>query len=202
MIFQIIVLVMSAVVHEYAHGWAAFQLGDPTAKDEGRLTINPLKHLDPFSSFLLPLITYFTFGFAFGAAKPVPYNPYNLSNQKYGPAIVALAGPLANFLTALFFALFIRLSYVANLPFINDITFSLLQIVIYINLMLMIFNLIPIPPLDGSKVILPFLPADWQEKILSIERFGFILLFVFIMFGFNIIIPVIDFLFKLLTGLQ
>ncbi|NCN22436.1 site-2 protease family protein, partial [Candidatus Falkowbacteria bacterium] len=142
-IFLIIVLVMSAVFHEYMHGYAAFKLGDPTAKNAGRLTFNPIKHLDLFGSIIVPLMLIISgSSFLFAWAKPVPYNPYNLRDRKYGDAKVAVAGPLANLAIALIFGLIWRF-----MPFIN-ITFSgFIAMIIYINLVLMVFNLIPIPPL-------------------------------------------------------
>lgn len=203
MIFQIIVLIMSAIVHEYAHGWAAFQQGDPTAKDEGRLTLNPLKHLDPVGSFLLPLILLASGSkFLFGYAKPVPYNPYNLKNQKYGPSVVAIAGPLANFIVALFFGLILRF-ILANpgLSFASQSLVNLLDIIVYINLILMIFNLVPIPPLDGSKVIMPFLPYSWQIKLSKLEPYGMFIVFAFIMVGFSLIVPVVTLLYRLIVGM-
>ena len=135
-------------------------------------------------------------GLIFGYAKPVPFNPYNLSDQKYGAAKVAIAGPLANLITALFFGLFLRF-----MPGLNMVMFSLLAAIVQINLVLMIFNLLPIPPLDGSKVILPFLSYDWQMKLLRFEQYGFILVLFFVFFGFSLIIPVIDFLFRLIVGM-
>lgn len=202
-IFQIIVLIMSAIVHEYAHGWAAFQQGDPTAKDEGRLTLNPLKHLDPVGSFLLPLIMVVSrMPFVFGYAKPVPYNPYNLKNQKYGPAIVAIAGPLANFITALIFGLILRF-ILANpgSSFASQSLVNLLDIIVYINLILMIFNLVPIPPLDGSKVLMPFLPYNWQLKLSALEPYGMFIVFAFIMVGFSLIMPLVSVLYRLIVGM-
>ena len=95
-IFQILILIFSVVIHEISHGAVAYAMGDNTAKEEGRLTLNPLKHLDPFGSVILPTITYLLGGFIFGWARPVPYNPYNLRNQKYGPGLVGAAGPLSN----------------------------------------------------------------------------------------------------------
>src|SRR3989339_618439 len=109
LVFQLAVLLMSVVIHEFAHGWAAFYLGDPTAKYYGRLTLNPIKHLDPFGSFIVPvLLVLFQSPVVFGWAKPVPFNPYNLTDQKYGPAKVAVAGPLANLAVALVFGLLLR----------------------------------------------------------------------------------------------
>lgn len=196
MIFQIVVLIFSAIIHEYMHGWMADRLGDTTAKDAGRLTLNPIPHIDPFGSILVPALLIFSgVGFVFGWAKPVPFNPYNLRDQKYGAAKVAVAGPLGNLITALFFGMILRF-----LPITSPLAVALLQVVIYINLLLMIFNLVPIPPLDGSKVLQPFLPYSWQEKFYALERYGMILVVLFIIVGFSLITPVIDFLFNLIVG--
>ena len=195
-IFQIIVLVFSAIIHEYMHGWMAFQLGDTTAKDLGRLTLNPIPHIDPFGSILVPAVLILSgAGFAFGWAKPVPFNPYNLRDKKYGVAKVAVAGPLGNFITALFFGLILRFFPIASLELV-----MLLQIIVFINLLLMVFNLLPIPPLDGSKAIAPFLPPDWQTRFASMERYGMFIVLLFVMFGFHLILPVIYFLFRLIVG--
>ncbi|HAM88152.1 MAG: Peptidase M50 [Candidatus Falkowbacteria bacterium GW2011_GWD2_38_42] len=197
-IFQIIVLVFSAIIHEYMHGWMADQLGDTTAKDEGRLTLNPLPHIDPFGSVFLPFLLVLSGSpFVFGWAKPVPYNPYNLRDQRYGPAKVALAGPLGNLITAIFFGMLLRFAPLAG----NPLLITLLAIIVQINLLLMIFNLLPIPPLDGSKIIAPFLPENIQKFMLNLERYGMILVIVFVMFGFNLIIPLINFLFNLIVGI-
>lgn len=195
-VFQIIILIFSAVIHEYMHGWTADQLGDPTARAAGRLTLNPLAHLEWFGSLLLPgMMLLSGMPFVFGWAKPVPYNPYNLRDQRWGGAKVALAGPAANFIVAVFFGLVLRF-----MPFVS-LTFSgLIAVIIYINLILMIFNLLPIPPLDGSKIIAPFLSPAWQEKYLSLERFGFIFVILFAWLGFSYLLPVIDFLFRALAG--
>jgi len=199
-IFQIIVLVFSAIIHEYMHAWMADRLGDPTAKDLGRLTLNPIPHIDMFGSIILPFVLVITgAGFVIGWAKPVPFNPNNLRDQKYGSAKVALAGPAGNLITALFFGLILRF-FAGQLLLINPIIPELLSIIVFINLLLMIFNLLPVPPLDGSKVIMPFLPYNWQVKFSSIERYGIFLVLVFVMFGFSIIIPIIYFLFKLIVG--
>jgi len=199
-LFQLIVLILSATIHEYSHGWAAFELGDYTAKDAGRLTINPLKHLDPFGSFILPLLTFFAFGFALGSAKPVPYNPYNLRDQKYGGAKVAIAGPLSNLIMAVFFGLILRFFFLKPELISNSIIPLLLSLVVYINLLLFIFNLVPIPPLDGSKVILPFLPYNWQVNIMKLENYGLIFVLFFVMIGFEIIMPLINLMYKVIVG--
>ena len=189
-------LVFSAIIHEYMHGWMADRLGDPTAKNAGRLTLNPLPHIDLFGSILLPFLLIASgAGFVFGWAKPVPYNPYNLRDAKYGAAKVAAAGPLGNLITALFFGLILRFFPIASPELI-----MLLQIIVFINLLLMVFNLVPIPPLDGSKVIAPFLPRAWQLRFASMERYGMIIVILFIMLGFQLIVPVIDFLFRLIAG--
>lgn len=195
-LFQIIVLIFSAVIHEYMHGWMADRLGDPTARNAGRLTLNPIAHLEWFGSLLLPGMMLFAgMPFLFGWAKPVPYNPYNLRDRRWGEAKVALAGPAANFVIALFFALLLRF-----LPFVS-LTFSgLIALIVYINLILMVFNLLPLPPLDGSKILAPFLTPVWREKYLSLERFGFVLVILFAWLGFSYILPVIDALFRLLSG--
>ncbi len=154
-LFLIAIIMFSAVVHEVAHGVAADRLGDPTARMAGRLTLNPLPHLDPFGSVLLPLLLALSGSpVFFGWAKPVPYNPYNLFRApKWGEAIVAFAGPAINFVIAIVFALAMRAGFV---PFE---AFSIVFLIIVVNVMLGIFNLIPVPPLDGSKVLSALLPG-------------------------------------------
>ncbi len=195
-VFQIIILVFSAVAHEYMHGWMAYRLGDPTAKNAGRLTFNPLAHLEWFGSFFLPLVMLlFNMPFIFGWAKPVPYNPYNLKDKKYGDAKVALAGPLTNLFIAVVFGLILRF-----FPFLGFTFTGLLSIIIYINLVLMIFNLIPIPPLDGSKILAVFLSPAIRARYLHLERTGFILVILFLMIAGSVILPVVNFLFRLIVG--
>lgn len=195
-VFQVIVLIFSAVIHEYMHGWMADRLGDPTAKNLGRLTLNPLKHLDWFGSFLLPLVMIISrMPFVFGWAKPVPYNPYNLRDRKWGEAKVAVAGAIGNLIVAVFFGLIFRLMPLYSLTFNG-----LIATIIYINLVLAIFNLVPIPPLDGSKVLAAFLSAKAREKYLSLEKYGFIFVILFVMLGFDLIMPLVNLLFKLVAG--
>ncbi|MFA5131316.1 MAG: site-2 protease family protein [Patescibacteria group bacterium] len=195
-VFEIIVLIFSAIIHEYMHGWMALRLGDATAKDAGRLTFNPLAHLEWFGSFFLPLVMVLTnMPFVFGWAKPVPYNPYNLRDRKYGDAKVALAGPLGNLIIAVFFGLFLRFFHVSNLTFV-----ALVSMIVYINLVLMVFNLVPIPPLDGSKVLAAFLPERIKIKYLNSERYGFILVILFVMLAGQIIIPIVEWLYRIITG--
>jgi Zn-dependent protease len=195
-VFQIIVLIFSAIVHEYMHGWMAYRLGDSTAKDAGRLTFNPLAHLEWFGSFFLPLVMIISnMPFVFGWAKPVPYNPYNLRDRKYGDAKVAIAGPLGNLVIALFFGLFLRF-----IPFSNLVFTGLISLIVYINLVLMVFNLLPIPPLDGSKILAAFLPSDLRARYLNAEKFGFILVILFVMLAGGIIMPLVELLYRIITG--
>lgn len=155
-LITIAVLIISIVLHEVAHGYAANWLGDPTARLAGRLTVNPLKHIDPIGSVIIPAMLYLTHaGFMFGWAKPVPYNPYNLRNQRWGEAFVAFAGPGANFLLAIIFAAIIHAGTVLPL---SAAFIDLASYIVLVNVFLGLFNLIPFPPLDGSKVIEPFLP--------------------------------------------
>jgi Zn-dependent protease len=195
-IFQIIVLIFSAVIHEYLHGFMAHRLGDNTAKDAGRLTINPLAHLEWFGSFFLPLMMVLSqMPFLIAWAKPVPYNPHNLTDKKYGEAKVALAGPLGNLAIAFTFGLILKFA-----PFLS-LTFSgLLGVIIYINLLLAVFNLLPLPPLDGSKVLATFLPIHLREKYLNMERFGFVLVILVVMLFGQVISGPVNFLFKLIAG--
>ena len=185
-IFQIAILVMSVVVHEVSHGVAALFLGDKTAKYAGRLTLNPIPHIDPFGSVLLPLLLVVIGSpFLIGWAKPVPYNPYNLmKSPKWGPGIVAAAGPLSNLSVAVIFGLILRLGIGGVFSFLSpEFIGPFLQIITYIiviNIVLAVFNLVPIPPLDGSKVLFTLLPyrALWVQEFL--ESWGFVILIIFI----------------------
>lgn len=172
-LFQIIIFLLSAILHEYGHAWMALRLGDDTAERAGRLTLNPLVHLDMFGSLLLPGMLILTGSpVIFGYAKPVPINLNNLRGGLTGQAKVALAGPAANFFLAITAALAIR--YLAG--GLNSGWGGLLALVVVINLVLMIFNLLPIPPLDGSKILATILPESWRYSYLSTERWGFFVL--------------------------
>lgn len=198
-IFQIAILIMSVVVHEVSHGFVAYILGDQTAKYAGRLTLNPLNHLDPVGSLLVPAATILFGGFMFGWAKPVPYNPYNLRDQKWGPGLVAAAGPLSNIFIAFIFGSVIRLSGF----FPAEISIALTEVavlVVLINIILAVFNLVPIPPLDGSKVLFSLLPYHLRYIEEFLERYGLFLLLIFIFFFFNLLLPIIGILFRLFTG--
>ena len=167
---------MSVVIHEVSHGFMAERFGDKTARMAGRLTLNPLKHLDLFGSVLVPIFLYFSAGFAFGWAKPVPYNPNNLTDRKRGTIAVAAAGILANIFVALIFGIFIRIAMQNGIR--ADALFVPILIV-QINLALAIFNLVPIPPLDGSKILPLILPRRYA---FNIERFGFMGIFIVFIF--------------------
>lgn len=206
-IFQIVILIFSVVIHEVSHGYAALALGDKTAQYAGRLTLNPLKHLDPFGSVFLPFLIYWASGgsILFGWAKPVPFNPYNLRNQKWGPALVGAVGPLANFSLALIFGLLVRFSsfFVTALPgsFLIDFI-TIASTIALLNLVLAIFNLVPIPPLDGSKVLLSALPYQWRDVGALLEQYSFFLLVIFIYFFSGLLTPIVIFLFRLITSMS
>jgi Zn-dependent protease len=191
-----IFIILGAIIHEYSHAWMADYLGDPTARNAGRLTLNPLAHIDWFGTIILPLLMLVTFGAAFGYAKPVPYNPYNLKNQRRDPALVAVAGPGSNLFLALALSLIIRF-----IPLSQDFI-RILGVGVYANVLLLVFNLVPIPPLDGSKVLyalIPNTPQGLRIKV-TLERYGFMILIFFIFFAFRIIIPVIIWVLVLLLG--
>lgn len=190
-LFLYLVVIISAVFHEFMHGWVAYNLGDPTAKNMGRLTLNPLKHIDPIGTVLLPLflITLTNGGFI-GWAKPVPYNPNNLTDRKFGSTKVAFAGPAANFFIALIFGLIIRF-----LP-LNPVLFVTFGWITYINLILGFFNLIPVPPLDGSKLVMDLYP----KASLFLMRFSVFGIFFALMIAFIILAPLAGLFFRLIVG--
>ena len=199
-VFQLIILVLSAIIHEVAHGYAALYQGDVTAKYEGRLTLNPLVHIDIIGSVLLPLALFIgNSPVLFGWAKPVPINPYNFKNQRYGEAIVSFAGPASNLVIAVIFGLLIRL---ANSFSVAQSTITIMSLIVLINLILAIFNLVPIPPLDGSKILFAFIPKQWSRIRQFFELNSMLLVVVFILFFGQIISPIVGLLFRLLTGIS
>lgn len=201
-IFQVAILVMSVVIHEVSHGFMAYALGDSTAKYAGRLTLNPIPHVDPFGSIILPfMLSLIPGGIVFGWAKPVPYNPYNLRNQKWGPSLVAAVGPFSNLFVALFFGFIIRFGEL--FPFaVPQAFFEMAFVIVFLNIALAIFNLVPIPPLDGSQILLTLLPYRMDYVRQFLEQYGFILLLIFIFFFFDLLSPLIEFLFSLFTGVH
>lgn len=174
------VIVFSMMLHELAHGGVAYLLGDETAKEDGRLTLNPLKHLDPFMSVILPLMSYLLGGVVFGGAKPVPVNPYKLKGREWGMALVAVAGPLTNFVLALASFLVLELTGVGQE---SEILYTILYEMLFVNLGFGVFNLIPIPPLDGSRVLYALMPDGVREFMNKMERVGIYIIYMLILVG-------------------
>jgi Zn-dependent protease len=203
-IFQLVTLIFSIMIHEIAHGFTALRLGDTTARDAGRLTLNPLKHLDPFGSIILPIIlVLFQSPILIGWAKPVPYNPHNLKvDPKKGAAMIAAAGPISNITIALIFGLFLRIASALFDPATILSLTLLISIVVLINILLAIFNLIPIPPLDGSSILFALLPPSANAFRDFLVRYGFIILIFFIFSPlFNYVLgPVVFGLHGLIVG--
>ncbi|MBP6866282.1 MAG: site-2 protease family protein [Candidatus Pacebacteria bacterium] len=197
-IFYLAILIMSVVIHEVSHGFMAEYFGDKTARLAGRLTLNPVAHLDLFGSIILPAILYFTTGFAFGWARPVPYNPANLRNEKWGTIAVAAAGVLANLFIALFFGLLLRFLWPV---FPTEKLIGFVSSIVIVNLALAFFNLVPIPPLDGSKILFNLLPGRFAQILATIEQYSFFILILFIFMFSQYLAPVIFGSFKLITGL-
>ena len=184
-IIQIAVLLFAVIIHEVAHGYVAYRLGDPTAKHSGRLTLNPIPHIDPFMSILLPAFLIFSGApFIIGGAKPVPVNPAYFRNHKRDMMLVSLAGPAS--IVILSILSLIILAIAVRVPMVREFggggLFLLLQYSIYINAILAVFNLIPIPPLDGSKILMGFLPGEMAYKYARIEPYG-----IFIIMGLLIL---------------
>ncbi len=181
LISSIPIFIFAVIIHEVAHGWAAYRLGDPTAKYLGRLTLNPISHIDPIGTVVLPiLLMIMNSPVVFGWAKPVPINFLALRNPKKDIIYVGLAGPLANIIFAFILAALFRLFAVMHSPVLAELVFSS----IVINLFLAAFNLIPLPPLDGSRILFGLLPARLAVRYMSIEKYGFIILFILIWLGF------------------
>ncbi len=206
-IFYIAVLIMSVVVHEYAHGYIAYRYGDSTAHLSGRLTLNPIKHLDLMGSIIIPLLLVLSnASFLFGWAKPVPYNPDNLKNGKRGVIAVALAGVVANLTIAVIFGLLIRVGPMLGIDPLSASEvapfYKICISIVLINTVLAIFNLIPIPPLDGSKILFELLPIRLRNIQDTLEKFGLPILIIFIIFIWPYISPVITMLFSFFTGLS
>jgi Zn-dependent protease len=175
LILLAIPVIVAITFHEAAHGYVALHFGDSTAKDEGRVTLNPIKHIDPFGTVLLPAVLYFTAGFLFGYAKPVPVKFGNLRNPRWDMIWVAIAGPAMNITLAVISAILLRImltqGQTGDSPFVQVLMSS-----VYLNAILAVFNMLPLPPLDGSKVLAPFLPIELARPYLGFERFGMLIL--------------------------
>ncbi len=200
-IFSIVILIFSVVIHEVSHGAVASHLGDQTARNAGRLTLNPLKHLDPIGTVILPLLLILTTGRGIGWAKPVPINPYNFRDQKYGSLKVAIAGPGSNLLIALIFGLILR--FTLPLGFAFPAIYDAISFIVYINILLAIFNLMPIFPLDGSHILFTFLPRSMKGVEIFLSRSGFYILIFLIFFFqpfFRFIMYLVDLVSKLIVG--
>jgi len=230
--FYIFTLIYSVIIHEVSHGVVALWLGDMTAKYADRLNLNPLKHIDPFGSIILPMLLFFSTGFAFGWAKPVPYNPYNLRDQKWGPVLVALAGPTSNFILAFIASMLAKFLPIASMVkedimmrFIGvvggggefmdrfsllaeslsgslfNVLFGLLLLVIFWNVVLGCFNLLPLPPLDGSKLLYAVFSVR-EQTMFFLEQYGLFLLLFIILFASGPISIFINFILSLFLRLS
>lgn len=205
-IFYVIILIMSVVAHEFAHGYTAYRFGDDTARFAGRLTLNPLKHLDWFGSVILPLLLVLSnAGFVIGWAKPVPVNPNNLKKGRWPSILVSVSGILANLLLAIIFGLFIRIAPYIGFPIYDMLSphpiYVISQTVVLLNVVLAIFNIIPIPPLDGSKILFELLPYRYKNIEAFLERWGMLVLLIFIFSVWKFLHPLIFSLFSLFTGI-
>jgi Zn-dependent protease len=197
---SLVILIFSVIIHEVSHGYMADYLGDPTARLQGRLTLNPIKHIDPIGSILVPIITSLA-GFTFGWAKPVPFNPYNLKHKRIGEFLIAIAGPISNISIALVFGLAIRIVSAYAEPSAGVTSFiEIVSYIVIINIVLAVFNIVPLPPLDGSKLLFSILPDRHGRFREVLESYAPIWVLIMVFFLWQFLWPVVPFLFKLITG--
>ena len=197
-IMILVVLLFSVILHEVAHGYTALRLGDPTARDAGRLTLNPIKHIDPFGTVVLPLLLHLTHSpILIGWAKPVPVNPHLLREPNKAMMLVAASGPLTNITLAVLFALGLRKLPASTAPlFVDTLVFSC-----YINIILALFNLLPVPPLDGSKLLAGLLPVRLRQSYLRLGRYGvFVVLpFIYLALKYGVLTTIVERIFYILV---
>lgn len=199
-VFVVIVLIFSVIIHEISHGFVALLFGDTTAKDAGRLTLNPMKHLDPFGSILLPILLAVLHAPVIGWARPVPYDPRRLKDPKRESGYIAASGPITNLFLAAIFAGIIRVIFYFMPAAISSPLTGLFDLVVIVNIALAIFNLIPLPPLDGSGILFSILPSSFIGLEFFLRRYGFWVLIFLIFSGLNFITPLISQLHDLFLG--
>jgi len=197
-VFQIAILIISVMIHEISHGYMALFWGDRTAQYAGRLTLNPLKHIDIFGSILLPALMFLSgTGFIFGWAKPVPYNPYNLRRRNIAEPFVALSGPLSNIIVAAIFSIILRVGSLFSLPQAMGV---LLVYAVLINIALAVFNLMPVPGFDGYKIYSAFLPDQIKLRLQSLEKYWIIFALAFVLFASPFFVYIVGWVFKIFVG--
>jgi Zn-dependent protease len=178
----IAIVVFGITTHEAAHAYVADRLGDPTARMMGRLTLNPLPHIDLYQTIIIPLLMFYTVGWVFGGAKPVPVQLHRMRNPMRSMAFVAIAGPASNFLQALLWGAFLSIFVHTGMWAVDSKGVTVLQIGIFANVLLMVFNLMPIPPLDGSRIVMYFLKGEARRTYMSMERYGIMILIGLLLF--------------------
>lgn len=197
-IFQIAILIISVMIHEISHGYMALFWGDRTAQYAGRLTLNPIKHIDIFGSIIIPALMFISgTGFIFGWAKPVPYNPYNLRRRNIAEPFVAVAGPLSNIIVALILSIILRVGLLFSLP---QAMGTLLVYAVLINISLAIFNMMPVPGFDGYKIYSAFLPTQFQLRLQSLEKYWIIFALAFVLIASPFFVSIVRWVFKIFIG--